>query len=129
VLARTELRASPVDGGHGVPAERVVRAPQRGGVVVAEYNDGAVRSVSLDELEHPYRVGPVAHEVAEKHVPVRPQRVRMRKARGDRLEIAVDIGEEGELQIGSVFWMRYPNPRTVTISTPAASSFLRNRCT
>ncbi len=136
-LPGAELRPRPGDGGQRVAVERVVGTPDRRRVVVAEHDDRAVRRVALDQVEHRHRIGAVADEVAEKRVSVRAQRVRVREAGGDRLEVAVDIGEQGELHRGppvrvvrrSCFWMRYPTPRTVTISTPAASSFLRNRCT
>ncbi len=83
----------------------------------------------FDEVEHRDRIGSVADEVAEKGIAVRAQRVGVREARGDGLEVAVDVGEQGELQTGPVFCRRYPTPRVVTISTPAASSFRRSRCT
>ena len=97
--------------------------------MVAEHHHGAVRSVLLDQVEHRHRVGAVADMVTDKCVSIRAQCVRVLETGGDGLEVAVDIGEQRELQIGPVCWIRYPTPRTVTISTPAASSFLRNRCT
>jgi hypothetical protein len=129
LLPGSELGARPGDGGKGVAVERVVRTSDRRRVVVAEHDDGAARGIPLDQLDHGHRVGPVADMVAEKRIAVRAQCIRMRETRGDGLEIAVDVGEQGELQTGPVFCMRYPRPRVVTISTPAASSFLRRRCT
>jgi hypothetical protein len=74
--------------------------------VIAEHDDGALRSVLLDEIEHCDRIRAIADEVAEECIAVRPQGLRMREAGGDRFEIAVDVGEQSELQTEPVFWMR-----------------------
>ena len=84
---------------------------------------------SLDKLEHRDRIGAIAHVIAEKRVAACTQRIGVREAGRDGLEIAVGIGEQSELQGAVVSRIRYPMPRSVTISTPADSSFLRNRCT
>jgi hypothetical protein len=48
----------------------------------------------LDELEHGDRVGAVADQVTEKRVALRTERARVVEARGQRLDVAVDVGEE-----------------------------------
>jgi hypothetical protein len=60
----------------------------------------------LDQLEHGDRICAVAHEVAEESATLRSQGFRVLETRGDRFEIAVDIGEQGYLQAELVFWMR-----------------------
>jgi hypothetical protein len=62
--------------------------------------------VPLDQLEDRDRIGAVADEVAEERSPVSAQAVRVRETRGDRLEVAVDVSEQGYFQTESVFWMR-----------------------
>jgi hypothetical protein len=97
-LAALELRARPGDGGHRIAVELGVLLADGGGIVVAENDDGAVRGILLDELEDRYRVRSIPDEVTEKGVAIHAQRVGVCEARGDRLEVAVDVGEESELQ-------------------------------
>ena len=129
MLAGPKLRARPGDRGERVAIENVVWAAQRGGIVIAKDDDGTIRRIALDQLEHGDRIGTVADVIAEERIAGRAQRVSMSEAGRDRLEVAVDIGEQSELQGAVVSRSRYPIPRSVTISTPADSSFLRNRCT
>jgi len=48
----------------------------------------------LDQLEDGNRIGAVADEVAQKCIALGAQGARVIEARGQRLEIAVDVGEE-----------------------------------
>jgi hypothetical protein len=105
-MARAELPTGPVDGGECAPPEGVVRPAQCRGVVVAHHDDGAARSVLLDQVEYRDRIGAIADQIAQERTLVSPQGVRVREARGDRFEIAVDVGEESYLQTALVFWMR-----------------------
>ena len=105
-MAGAELRTGPVDGGQCTPREGIVRPPQGGSVMVAHHDDGAFRSVLLDQVEHCDGIGAVADEVAQERTPVSSQGVRVLEACGDRFEIAVEVGEEGYLQTGLVFWRR-----------------------
>jgi len=106
MMARTELRARPRGGGERVAVERVVRATQRSGVVVAEHDDRAARRVLLDQLEHRNGICAVADMIAEERVTARPERIRVREASRDGLEIAVNVGEQSELQGELVSRMR-----------------------
>jgi hypothetical protein len=74
--------------------------------VIAHDGDGAVRHVPLDQLEDRHGVGAVPDEVAEERAPVSSQAFRVRETRGDGLEVAVDVGEQGYFQAELVFWMR-----------------------
>jgi hypothetical protein len=74
--------------------------------VIAHHDDGAVRQVPLDQLEDRDGVGAVPDEVAQERAPVSSQAVRVRETRGDRLEVAVDVGEQGYLQTELVLRMR-----------------------
>jgi hypothetical protein len=74
--------------------------------VVAQYDDRTLCGVLLDQVEDRNGVGAVADEVAQKSIAVRSQRIRVRKARGDRFEVAVDVCEQGDLQAGPAFWIR-----------------------
>jgi hypothetical protein len=60
----------------------------------------------LDQLEHGNGVRAVADVVAEEGVTARPERIGVREARGDPLEIAVNVGEQSELQGELVSRMR-----------------------
>jgi hypothetical protein len=71
--------------------------------MVAEHDNGTVRGILLDQFEHRHWIGAITDEVAEKRISIRSQRIRMREARGDGLEIAMNIGEQGELQTGPAF--------------------------
>ena len=128
-MSGSELRARPGGCCERIAIEHVVRTPERRGVVVAKHDDGAARRVALDQLQYGNGIRAVADVIAEERVTGRAERVRVREARVDRLDVGMNIGEQSELQGGLVSRMRYPMPRVVTISTPAASSFLRNRCT
>ena len=128
-MALAELRARPLDRRLRASRERIVLAAERRRIVVAQHGDGALRHVALDQLDDGDRVGAVPDEVAKERAAVSAQAFRVRETRGDRLDVAVDVGEQGYFQAELVFWMRYPTPRTVTISTPAASSLRRSRCT
>ena len=123
------MRSRPWPGRERIAVEHVVGSAQCSCVVIAEHHDRAVRRIPLDQLEHGDRIGAVAHMVAEERITACAQRVGVSEAGRDRFEVAVDIGEQSELQGGVVSRIRYPMPRSVTISTPADSSFLRNRCT
>jgi hypothetical protein len=50
--------------------------------------------VRFDQLEHGDRVGAVADQVAQKRMALGPEGGRVIEARGQRLEVAVDVGEE-----------------------------------
>jgi len=69
-------------------------AAERRRVVVAEDHDGAARGVRFDQLEDRDRIGAVANEVAEERIAVSAQGARVVEARGQRLEVAVDVGEK-----------------------------------
>jgi hypothetical protein len=62
--------------------------------VVAEHHDRAARGVRLDQLEDGHRVGAVADEVAQKCIALGAQGARVIEARGQRLEVAVNVGEK-----------------------------------
>jgi hypothetical protein len=62
--------------------------------MVAEHDDRALARVLLDDLENPDRVGAVADQVAEKRIALRTEGLGVREARGQRLEVAVDVREE-----------------------------------
>jgi len=128
-MAVAELPASPIGRRERASRQRIVRASQHRRIVVAHHGDRAAGHVALDQLQHCDGVGAVSDEVAQERSPVSAQAFRVRETRGDRLQVAVDVGEQGYLQTELVFWMRYPTPRTVTISTAAASSLRRSRCT
>jgi hypothetical protein len=105
-MALPELRARPFDRRQRASGQRIVPAAERRGIVVAHDGDGAVGHVPLDQLEDRDRIGAVADEVAEERPAVSAQAVRVRETRGDRLEVAVDVSEQGYFQTESVFWMR-----------------------
>jgi hypothetical protein len=69
-------------------------AAERRRVVIAEDHDRAARSVRFDQLEDRDGVGAVADEVAEERVALSTQGARVIEARGERLEVAVDVGEK-----------------------------------
>jgi hypothetical protein len=50
--------------------------------------------VRFDQLEHRDRVGAVADQVAQKRMALGPEGSRVIEARGQRLQVAVDVGEE-----------------------------------
>jgi hypothetical protein len=50
--------------------------------------------VRFDQLEHRDGVRAVADEVAEERVALSTQGARVIEARGERLEVAVDVGEK-----------------------------------
>jgi hypothetical protein len=62
--------------------------------VIAEHNHGAARRVRFDQLEHRDRIGAVADQVAQKRMALGPEGSRVIEARGQRLQVAVDVGEE-----------------------------------
>jgi hypothetical protein len=74
--------------------------------VIAHHGDGAFRHVPLDQVEDCDRVGAVPDEVAQEGAPVSSQAFRVRETRGDCLEVAVDVGEQGYFQTEPVFRMR-----------------------
>ena len=63
-------------------------------VVIAEHHDGAARRMRFDQLEHGDRIRAVADQVTQERVALRPQGRRVIEARGQRLEVAVDVGEK-----------------------------------
>ena len=105
-MAVAELRARPIDCRQGASGERIVRAVERGRIVVAHHGDGAVRHVALDQLDDRDRVGAVPDEVAKERSAVSAEAFRVRETRGDRLDVAVDVGEQRYFQTELVFWMR-----------------------
>ena len=62
--------------------------------------------MALDQLDDGDRVGAVPDEVAKERAAVSAQAFRVRETRGDRLDVAVDVGEQGYFQAELVFWMR-----------------------
>jgi hypothetical protein len=48
----------------------------------------------LDQLEHRDRVGAVADQVTEERVALSAERARVVEARAQRLDVAMDVGEE-----------------------------------
>ena len=60
----------------------------------------------FDQLEHRDGVGTIADEITQERMPFSSQSFRVVEARGDRFEVAVDVGEQGYLQTELVFWMR-----------------------
>jgi hypothetical protein len=50
--------------------------------------------VRFDQLEHRHRIGAVADKVAQKRMALGPEGSRVIEARGQRLQVAVDVGEE-----------------------------------
>jgi hypothetical protein len=67
---------------------------ERGRVVIAEDHDRAAGGVRFDQLEDRDGVRAVADEVAEERVALSTQGARVIEARGERLEVAVDVGEK-----------------------------------
>jgi hypothetical protein len=50
--------------------------------------------VRFDQFEHSDRVGAIADEVTEKCIALGAQGARVIETRGERLEVAMDVGEE-----------------------------------
>ena len=96
-LSRAELRLRPRDGRLRGVAQRIVRAPEHGRIVIAEHDDRPVSGVLLDQFEHCNGIGTVAHQIAKECVTIRSQAASVREAGGDRLQVAVDVGEECQL--------------------------------
>ena len=105
-MAVLELRTRPFDCRQGASRERIVRAAERRRIVVAQHGDGALRHVALDQLDDGDRVGAVPDEVAKERSAVSAEAFRVRETRGDRLDVAVDVGEQRYFQTELVFWMR-----------------------
>jgi hypothetical protein len=76
-------------------AQRVVRTAERRGIVIAKHDYGTIVGVRFDQVEHANRIGAITDKIAEKRKAVRSQRRGVGKTGGDRLQIAMDIGEQG----------------------------------
>ena len=82
-------------------AQRVVHVSRRsceGVFVIAFDDDSPLRSVTRDNVDDFLRIGAVPHEVAEEGIAIRSGVSSVFQARLQRLEVAVDIGEEGDDQ-------------------------------
>ena len=64
--------------------------------MVAEQGDGAMRDFLDREVEHGDRIGAIADQVAEQHDALRPARSRIVQAGAERLEVAMDVGKDGD---------------------------------
>jgi hypothetical protein len=56
----------------------------------------AARHVVHHRVDYPAGVGPVADQVAQERVLVRVLLPRVRQARGQRLAVGVDVGQQGK---------------------------------
>ncbi len=65
--------------------------------MVAEHHGRAGHRVLFDQVDDGHRVRPIADEVAKERIPVGPEPLRVREAGGERFQIAVYVGEEGQL--------------------------------
>ena len=70
------------------------RLADRRGVMIPEDGDGALLDMRHHGVDHPSRVGPVAHIVAEEDILVGPAAPSMFEAGLEGLAIGVDVADE-----------------------------------
>src|SRR4051812_47793400 len=105
--------------------------------MVAQHHDRPALGMLLYEIEHGDGVRAVADEVAQECEALGAERSGVRKARGERLQVAVNVGEKSQLHsplfihIGSLSWSRIAGFSSVEtsclISSPLAIERSRRR--
>ena len=96
-LLFAELSASPGNGGLCIIIQGIVGTADRSRIVVAKDHHCAVRRMRFDQIEHGHRIRSVADKVSEKCVAIRPERLCVGKTGGYGLQVAVYVGEQGQL--------------------------------
>ncbi len=89
-------------GGRAVThCDRLTRRVDRQFIMVALDHQGAISDQYLDLLHHRHRVCAITHEITQQGKPSCPLRARVRESGVQRLNIGVDIGQQGQLHAGS----------------------------
>ena len=92
-LPFAKLVPGPCDRGLRVGVHAAGGAADRRRIVVAEHHHCAIGRVPRDQVEHGHGIPPIADQVAEECVPIRPQRSRMGKAGANCLQVAVNVSK------------------------------------
>src|SRR6185312_4225035 len=111
-LRRAEPAARPLDRGlrHRIHA---FRRGADGMVVVADHGDGAVVDQAHHGIDRPFRIGAVAHDVAEADDPLGTLGARSIQTRAERLPVGVDIGKDRQPHMSSPSIIAHGPARTL----------------
>ena len=116
-LSWPELVPGPGDRGLRIGVHETGGVADRCRIVVAEHHHCAIGRVAFDQVEHGHGIRPIADQVAQKGVAIRPQRSRVGKAGGNCLQVAVNVSEQGQLH-WVVHSKQVSEPESVTSRCP-----------